>query len=173
MQPRLRWTAADTARAHDQFTRVQPESAQTENPSAEGTDVIGPELRISVCQRCFHAGIKNAQFPPVQDSEAARSKRDFRHAVQQGMSNSRCAGGPANDGNARRPPQSGKTSSNRPETFDAHHITRTAIVFLHNARPSWPRPPPHAEGVLSAARRRWRALHCGNGSCTRVHHSNF
>ena len=52
----------------------------------------------------------------------ARTKRDPGHTVQQGISNSRCAGGTANDGNAWRPAKRGETGSHCRETCGTHHV---------------------------------------------------
>src|ERR1700721_593511 len=115
LQARLSRPSPNAASLHNELPRVQPESAQTKHTSADRADVLRPKFRVSVCKGRLRVGIKNPQRAPVQDGDAACTKRDPRQPVEQGVGDCRSAGGAANDRNPGSTSQSTEAGGNRCE----------------------------------------------------------
>ncbi len=60
----------------------------------------GPNSVYPSARADRHVGIKNPQWAPVQDGDAAGTKGDAGQPVEQGVGDCRRAGGAANDRNA-------------------------------------------------------------------------
>jgi len=131
MQARLRRAAADAARLHDQFARVQAEAGEAEHAAADRADVVRAELGIALGQGLGSRGIGDAQRAAMQDGDRAWLEGDPCHSVEQGVGDGGGAGGAAHDCHARV----GEPGQTRPQPGQAAGRENLARLQQFAARP--------------------------------------